>query len=29
MSAKEYNRRVDTLYQKQRANYEAIIDSDL
>lgn len=28
MSAKEYNRRVDTLYQQQRANYEAIIDGD-
>jgi len=28
MSAKEYNRHVDTLYQQQRANYEAIIDGD-
>lgn len=26
MSAKEYNRHVDTLYQQQRANYEEIID---
>ena len=28
MSAEEYNRHVDTLYQQQRSNYEAIIDGD-